>query len=61
LNGACGGLTYARARVWKNGAVIFDDDLSSCKDDHTLKLLTFFPDSGVLVRKQGVSLSELFH
>ena len=60
LNGPCGALTYARAKVWKNGAVIFDDDLSSCKDDHMLKLLTFFPDGDVPVRKQGVSLSELF-
>ena len=60
LNGACGGLTYARAKVWKNGAAIFDDDLSGCGDDRTLKLLTFFPDSDVPVRKKGESLSELF-
>jgi hypothetical protein len=60
LNGQCGGLTYARAKVWKNGAVIFDEDLSSCKDGHALKLVTFSPDSDATVRKKGESLSDLF-
>lgn len=61
LNGACGSITYAKAKVWKDGALIFDEDISSCRDDRALKLMTFFPEADKPVCKKGVSLSELFH
>jgi hypothetical protein len=61
LNGTCGSLTYAKAKVWKDGALIFNDDISSCQDARVLKLITFFPDTDRPARKHGENLSELLH
>jgi hypothetical protein len=60
LNGECGGVTYAKAKVWKNGALVFDDAISTCADGRTLKLIAFYPDRDQPVRKQGDSLSALY-
>jgi hypothetical protein len=61
LNGECGGVTYATAKIWKNGNLIFDEDISNCKDGHVLKAITFLPGIDTPIRKKGVNLSELFH
>lgn len=59
LNGECGSLTYATAKVWKNGKLIFDEAISECDDRHQLRSITFSPENDAPIKKQGSKLSDL--
>lgn len=60
LNGGCGGDTYPGAKIWKNGTLIFDENISDCKNVQVLTTITFSSKVDTPVRKKGATLSELF-
>jgi hypothetical protein len=59
LNGDCGGVTYAAAKIWKNGKLIFDEALSTCSNEPPLRSITFFAGNDTPIKKQGRKLSDL--
>lgn len=57
MNGQCGALTYARAAVWRNGALIYDDNISGCEDLITPKLLIFRVGSDTPILRSGTDVT----
>ena len=37
----CGGSSGAHATVWKNGRVVFDDEMAVCQDDSYIRKIVF--------------------
>lgn len=43
----CGAVVTARASVWKNGRLIFEQDLSRCGADESVRLVRFVPGTDI--------------
>lgn len=41
LNGLCGAVTFANAKVWKNGRQVFDQDFEQCEGNEAVRSVTF--------------------
>jgi hypothetical protein len=59
LNGECGSLTFATAKVWRDERLIFDEAVSDCVSWPRLRTITFSPINEAPLKREGSSLSEL--